>query len=418
LAIVDSIGNLSLSSCGLLKTPPEEPAIRPVRAMKVGDAAGLSGRSFPGRAKATQEVNLSFRVSGPLISLPIKVGDRVKKGDVLAQIDPRDFEVKLNSCDAQLATSQANLKAMKAGARPEELEQLRAATQRAEATYKRWEFELDRIQRLAKADAGSPVELERTIESKELAKAELRRAREELRIGETGARPEDIEAKEAEIKSLQAAVQAARDELDYTYLRAPFDGEVAAKYVENFETVQAKQPILRLLDTSKIEMVVDVPEDKISLVPLVKETICVFDAFPNVEITARIKEIGTEASDTTRTYPVTLIMEQPDGVKILPGMAGSVRGQVQMSEALAKTGLEVPESAVLAGEDGKQYVWTIDETKMTVHKREVKPGNITPRGIMLTGLEPGEWIATAGVHYLKEGQQVRIMGQETKEATP
>ncbi len=75
--------------------------IRPVRAMRVGDAKELERQPRPGRAKATQEVNLSFRVSGPLISLPVNVGDEVKKGQVLARIDPNDFEVRLRNSEGR-----------------------------------------------------------------------------------------------------------------------------------------------------------------------------------------------------------------------------------------------------------------------------------------------------------------------------
>ena len=92
--------------------------------------------------------------------------------------------------------------------------------------------------------------------------------------------------------------------------------------MENFEDVQNKQAILRLLDDSKIEMIIDIPEHLIINAAYVKDAFVVFDAFPGREIAATIKEIGTEASSTTRTYPVTLIMDQPEDIRILPGMTG------------------------------------------------------------------------------------------------
>jgi RND family efflux transporter MFP subunit len=205
--------------------------------------------------------------------------------------------------------------------------------------------------------------IDQAVAGKSAADARLASAREELSIAEVGARPEDIAAKEAEIDSLEASVQSARDELSYTYLRAPFDGTIVAKYVENFEDVQAKQAILRLLDTSRIEMVVDVPETKISNLPYVRNILVRFDAFPSIEIPAEIKEVGREASLTTRTYPITVIMDQPEGATILPGMAGRATAEVAKPEA---SGLVVPVAAVfsVAGEDGS-YVWVIDETSLT-----------------------------------------------------
>ena len=137
-----------------------------------------------------------------------------------------------------------------------------------------------------------------------------------------------------------------------------------------------------------------------------------FDTFPDREIPAKIKEIGKEASQTTRTYPVTLIMDQPKDMKILPGMAGkTVRAEGGLPDDANNAGIEVPVSATFSpDETDKAYLWVIDEQTKTVSRREVKTGKLTDRGIMITnGLISGEWIATAGVHYLREGQQVRIL---------
>ena len=96
--------------------PPPPAVTRPVRAIQVVDAAALTGRFLPGRAQATQEVNLGFRVSGPLITRPVNVGDEVEKGTVLAQIDRRDFEVNLRTVEAQLEESRGRGGACRRGA--------------------------------------------------------------------------------------------------------------------------------------------------------------------------------------------------------------------------------------------------------------------------------------------------------------
>ena len=202
----------------------------------------------------------------------------------------------------------------------------------------------------------------------------------------------------------------AQDALDDTVLRAPFAGYIAQTFVENFQNVRAKQPIVRLLDNSRIEMQISVPENLISLAPYVTEILCRFDAFPKRQFTAHIKEIGKEASLTTRTYPVTLIMEQPEGVQILPGMAGIVKASAAVPESFAQAGVEIPLSAVRSDKDGRKFVWIINEDTKMVSQREVMVGALTERGIRVTkGLNPGETIATAGVHYLTEGQQVEPM---------
>jgi len=346
---------------------PEKETVRSVRAMKVTDVGEIKERSFPGIAQATREVELSLRVSGPLITLPVKIGDTVKASDVLARIDPRDFEVNLNNVRGQL--------------------------EKATANAKRAQSEFDREMRIFEQDPGATSQT--AIDRK-------RSQRDQAR---------------ADIKSLQASVAAAKDQLSYTYLKAPFDGTVVSTYVENFEDVRAKQPIVRLIDDSQIEMVVNIPEDLISLAPHVTRVFVIFDSFADHTLEATVKEISTEASEKTRTYPVTLLMDQPDDIKILPGMAGKTRGaDIEGVEELLNVGVEIPISALYTSvEPDESFVWVIDAQLNTVSRRKVTTDHLTDHGIMITeGLEPEEWIATAGVHYLQEGQQVRILQDEAK----
>ena len=365
-AVFAVVLTLLVAGCGK-EEAPEQTVARPVKAIKVGDVAQVGGRSFPGQARATREANLSFRVAGPLITFPVKVGDDVEQGRVLARIDPRDYQVNLSNVQGQLDREKAKLA-------------------RAESEYKR---EL----KIFQEDPGAT------------SKAAVDRKREQR------------DSARANIKSLEASVAAAKDQLSYTYLRAPYKGTITATYVENFEDVRPKQAIVRVLDPSRIEMIINIPENLISNAPYVTKVFVRFDAFPEQEIEATIKEIGREASQTTRTYPVTLIMDQPQGIKILPGMAGkTVRVEGDLPDQVTSAGIEVPVSATFSpDESGKTYLWVIDDQTKTVKRREIKTGRLTDRGITVQeGLKAGEWVATAGAHYLREGQQVRILDEKLK----
>ena len=295
----------------------EKQIIRPIRTFQIPSPGQFSQESFPGRAKATQEVDLAFRVSGPLITRPVDVGDSVKVGDIVARIDPRDFQIAVNSAQGKLDNA-------------------RAAAARAASEYKR---ELN----IYKEDPGatSQTAVDRKKEARDKARANIR--------------------------SFAADLDGAKDQLSYTYLKAPFDGNVVKTYVENFENVQAKQPIVRILDDSSIEMVVNIPESLISIAPHVEEVKVVFDPFPNIELSAKIKEIGTEASATTRTYPVTLIMPQPENVKILPGMAGKASGTPPENLQKDGVGIEIPVTSVFTdAESGSTLVWVVDKDSLAV----------------------------------------------------
>jgi multidrug efflux pump subunit AcrA (membrane-fusion protein) len=392
------------------KTVSNPEPIRPVRAIRVGDVKSIQGREFPGRAQAGDEVDLSFRVAGTLVSLPVDTGSKVKKGDTIAAIDPRDFQVALDSAQSSLNRDRANLLAMERGARPEEIEQLKAALAEAEASYRQALAEYSRNVPLVKQRVITQSEFDILVARRDRTAAQVKKAKEDLNIGQKGARPEDLEAKRAEIKALEAAVTNAKNQLDYTVLTAPFDGNVAARYVDNYQTVQAKQPIVRLLDISRIEVTVQVPESLIALVPLVKKAVCRFDALPGRTFTGQVTKIGSEASQTTRTYPVTVELDQPKDVQIFPGMAAVVRGQPEESQNVAEEVPIVPASAVFTGDAGQQsFVWVVGEDHKAA-RRQVKTGALTAAGIAIPeGLKPGEWVVVAGVHSLRENQQVTIL---------
>lgn len=406
----------AIASIGCGRSASHEEPIRPVRAVKVGDLKAIQGREFPGRAKAKDEVDLSFRVAGPLVSLPVDVGTKVKKGDVIAAIDPRDFQAALDSAQGNLSVARANLSAMERGARPEEIEQLKAALKEAEATYRQSAAEHERNAQLLEKGTITQGEFDMSLARRDRNAAQVKKAQEDLNIGLKGARPEDLEAKRSEIKALEAAAENAKNQLEYAVLKAPFDGDVAARYVDNFQTVQAKQPVVRLLDVSKIEVTIQVPESLIGLVPQVKTALCRFDAIPGREFAGQITKIGSEASQTTRTYPVTVQVDQPKDAQILPGMAASVRAQPGEGDKAAGQDLVVPPAALFTGDAGQQsYVWIVDEGAQKVARRAVKTGALTPVGIAVTeGLKPGEWVVTAGVNSLREDQEVKLLQEGSR----
>jgi RND family efflux transporter MFP subunit len=342
---------MCIAGCG--KEPVEEEIIRPVTAIQVGDPESLAGRNFPGRAAATEEVDLGFEVSGTVMARPVNKGDEVKKDQLLAKLDPSDF---IN-----------DLKAAK------------AERDRARAYY-------DRISIAVKSGAVSK---------------------------------QDLTDAQARLDVASAQVKIKQKQLDDSEIRAPFDGVIGATYVENYQRVRPKQIVLRLLDISSIKFTVNVPESLISYVPYATHLRLEFDAFPDKAIPALIKEIGAEASLTTRTYPVTAIMSQPDDIKILPGMAGNLIAVADdLPDDLKQRGIPVPPGAIFTPDDKKEnHVWIFDPSKKTVHLRPVKTGRVSKNGIMvLEGINPGDWIVTAGLHSLHEGQKVSLFNNTGTEA--
>lgn len=331
--------------------------IRPVRAMKIQNVEGFVKRYFPGRAAATQEINAAFRVSGQLTKRPIDVGTEVKKGDLIAQLDPSTFQAEVNRLSADVKA--------------------------ARSVRERAKLELDRQEKL-------------------LSKGWVTKARvETIQATESAAR--------ASIIAAQAALKRAQLDLSYTTLIAPFDGVVAETFVENFQEVLAKQPVARIVDTSQIEFWVAIPESLVSLVPYVSDITVEFDAFPGRPLPAQIKEVKSEASQTTRSYDVNLIMNQPEDFTVLPGMAGrAVAGRYDLPPEEQTEGYEIPLAAIHNPGGDKDYVWIVDEGSMTISSREIKAIEASDHGLRVQGVQPGEWIVIAGVEYLRDGQKVRF----------
>ena len=338
------------------RTPSEE-VVRSVRVIRVGDTAAFRGREFPGRAEALQHADLSFRVGGTLIMLPARIGARVEEGEVIARLDPRDFEVRVRGGEAALARAQSDLA-------------------RAQEEFTRGTTAFER---------GGVSEIE------------MVRVREALNVAR------------ATVKAIDADLQAARDDLTDTSLRAPFSGEIAARFVENFEDVQARERVLRLLDNDRVKFTVFIPESMIGLLPLVRDIVCEFDALPGALLPAEVYEVGREADDVTRTFPVTLIMDQPKRGRILAGMTGraSVVGMEETSPGT--NSFDLPPTAIAEGADGERFVWVIDESTGLVTRRVVTIEMISPAGLRVSGVRQGDVVATAGAAFLREGQRVRVM---------
>jgi RND family efflux transporter MFP subunit len=357
LAIV-LVTALLVGACSDKTTKESQSAPRPVIAFRVVNADILGGRTIPGQARSAHEAALSFRVGGRMLERKVKTGDQVNQGDIVATLDPAPYQADVDSVTATL-------------------ERTRAAARNAAS-------QLDRDRQLYE-------------------KAIVAKAR--LETSEANA-----QQAQAEVRSLEATLERRKLDVGYTTLRAPFGGVVSAVFAEVFEEIKPQQLVMRIIDPEKIEMVVNVPESLISLVPYATEITVTFDAFPGINIPAEVSEIGKEPSESTRTYSVKLLLTTPPGTTIVPGMAGSVRARPGPEIAERFRGVVVPLPAILSPDDAAgSFVWVVNEASKSVSRRKVELGEPAVGGIVIKdGLSAGELIVAAGVHSLQDGQAVRI----------
>ena len=225
----------------------------------------------------------------------------------------------------------------------------------------------------------------------------------------------DLTVAEQDLKKAQKA-------LDDTELKAPYTGVVGQRIADNYQNVQAKEPVLIFQDTSSLEMDVSVPErDFVRMrrgLTLEERTEIgrpevAISAIPGRSFPARIKSFTATADPVTRTYTATFQFDRPDDVNILPGMTARVilKPSAATLEKYAPAGaVMVPLTAIASDADGNPVVWRVDPDSMKVSRVPVTLGEIGNSSITVTsGLEPGDRIAVTGASSLFEGAQVRAL---------
>ena len=332
-----------LSGCSQPSAEVEE-TLRPVRTIVIGKPEADS-KEFPGIVEAVQKADLSFRVSGKLIELSVKEGQRVEEGQALAKLDQVDYRIKLKD---------------------------------RETSYEVARADYERAQKLIKTGA--------------IARA-------------------DLDNLQAKLSTAQAQLDSARQELEYTVLQAPFSGQIARRYVENFEEVSAKQEIFALQDTSALLIKVELPESVVAQSSKVQNDVhfaARFDAVPGEEFALKLQAFSTQANDSTQTYTATFIMPSVKDHRILPGMSAELIAERKLP---VEDRLFIPANTVLEDTSGR-YVFLVkgaEDGTGLIERREVTVGQLTERGMEVTsGLSLGDQLVTAGMSQMTDGLKVRL----------
>lgn len=336
---------LLLSGCdnrSASEAPSPMDTERPARIEQV-QPVRADGLVFNGTVRAAQRAELAFKVSGRVDRVLVNEGDRVQQGDLLAQLDDREFQTALGSARAEYAS--------------------------ADADYKRGKAIYDRSQAISKSD------LEKLATQRSLAANRL---------------------KEAQLA------------LEETRLLAPFAGIVGRKLVEDFAQIGANQTLVIVQDLQELEVMIQVP-DKVVLQnrrdhQVMARIVGLEQSFP-----LTLKFFATEADPVTQTYQVIFGLGEKGDAPVLPGMSAQVfvtQGGGAVSEQVA-----VPLSAVVPDNQGRQYVWKVNE-EGRAQRQDVAVGSLLGDRVVITeGLQKEDRIITAGVRSVQEGMPVRPMDE-------
>jgi multidrug efflux system membrane fusion protein len=393
--------------------PPETRSeeARPVKTMVVEAGDEPTVLIFPGRVEASKTAELAFQVPGLLVNLPVKEGQSVAKGAVIAQLRQDEFQARVKSVQGQLDQARANLSALKGGERPEEQLRREAQLRAADAKVANARTEFERYGRLIKTSAVSRAEYELAETAYRVAQEDQAAARQLVEKG-TSARKEDVDAQEAEVRMLEARVSEANLQLADSTLRAPYAGVVAQRFVDQRQSIVANKPVVTFQNVDEIDIVADVPEAAMvsdirssAVTRLVAE----LSTAPGVQFPVRIKEVAQVADPATQTFKVRVAMRPPARITVLPGMTATVAATIRGPGTRGRRIL-VPISAVYKEDTGEQVAWVIGPDQI-ITRRLVKMGAATGGNVeIVDGLRPGDRIVVAGASFLSPGMKVRDLG--------
>ena len=330
--------------------------LRPVKMMTLSDKKSGGRLSYPAKVAANQHVNLAFQVDGPLIELKVKAGDKVKKGDLLARLDPRDYESELKVRKAYLTEAKSDY---------------------------------ERYKKLEKSGAVARADFEKRQRDYEIAKSKLKVAEKALKdtslkapfdgtiAGTFVDENQNVNAKQ-EILSLQDD-----SEIDISVNIPEQDMATSQRNIEKAKADALLQPRV------------------------------VFPVAPGKEFKLEIKELQTEADPTTQTFKVTFKMPSPENIIIRAGMTAEVSVNKEYFNSEAASGFHIPGVALFIDEDGAKAVWVVKDGK--VSKVKVKVGDMAEDQVSIEGdLKSGDIIVISGVNALREGMKVRPLGEIEK----
>ncbi|TIC84766.1 efflux RND transporter periplasmic adaptor subunit [Crenobacter intestini] len=342
--------SLALATSACNKPPAPSEAVRPVKTVQAGSAAAGAGTSYPGEVRARHETRLAFRVPGKVVERLVSAGERVKKGQVLARLDATDYALDAGAKAAQLGAARAQLAQQEADLR--RARELLAQSFISQAQYDRQAAALDTAR--------------------------------------------------AQAKSAQAQASFAGNQQDYAVLRADADGVVSEISAEPGLVVAAGTPVARLAADGTREVAIQLPEDAIAGLRAAKALSVVLWS-GNARYPATLREIAGDADPATRTYAARVSVDAPAGQLTL-GQTARVELPAPVSSAIA-----LPLTAIL-DTGGRHYVWLVDAKTHTVKRREVGIAGLdSQQATVSRGLAGGETVVTAGVHLLREGQQVTLL---------
>lgn len=329
--------------------------LRSIKTITVNEQSTGQLLKFSGLVAAVDFSGLSFEVNGHVLSMQVDIGDRVEKGQVLAELDPEPYLLEVDEAQAALKKTKDNVTKTKA--------------------------QYDRQKRIYEQGAG---------------------AKSNLEVAEY-----DYNSALSQVSYQEAKLKSAERNLQKTKLLSPYDGTIASRSVEPNEEVAAGKEILEINATGKMEVQLDVPETSINMINTETPVTVTFPTLPGESVQGLITDIGT-AAFKANSFPVKVELINPNK-EIKPGMTAEANLKTESSSGV--TGYKIPLQAILPNKNSNEGVVFIFDTQTSTVKETLvhAKGIDNKMAVVNKGLKPGDIIAVAGISFLADGMEVKLM---------
>lgn len=352
LVIVGPLG------CAENEAPQQQP-VRAIKWTKVTEPSAEQQRKISGVLTAAQHTELSFEVGGSVTKVLVKLGDRVRADQVLAQLDPQPFQLQVRDGEAALASAQA--------------------------LGRNASLEYERIQLLYQANNTSKSKLDQARAQADSATSQVRAA--------------------------EARVNLARRNLRKAVIHAPYEGSISVKKIEPAQEIPAGQTVFEIDGEAGLKVELELPESLITYVRKGQSVRVDFPTLNGLELPGTVSQVGTRGG-IGNAFPAKVKLDKTVS-RLRPGMTTEVTFTYR-DENEADNGLMIPIAALLAGPDNQHFVFTFDQASSTVKKTHIQFGELRGNSVEVTsGIQAGDIITTAGVEFLADGQQVTLLKLET-----
>lgn len=340
---------------------PEPPPPRVVLAVRADAATSAAETIYAGEVRARHESALAFRVGGKLAAREVEVGDRVRKGQVLARLDSDDLRLQAQAAQARLTA--------------------------AEAELARSRGDRDRYAALA---------VQKWVSRSALA-------------AQTAAHA----AADGQARSARADFDVARNQARYAQLHAPAAGVISSREVEAGQVVSPGQVVFTLAADGPREIAIALPESAIGAFTVGQPAQVELWSAPGRRLAGRIRELAPAADPRSRTYAARVTLPDTQAGAVALGQSARVHFEH------AGQGLRVPSTAVRAGTDGKPVVWVVDPRTRAARPVPIRIGQYGQDSVpVLAGLAPDALVVAAGAHLLREGEVVAPVDRDNRPLLP